>query len=116
MEEFNNDDIIKSKILGKIMKNNKLSITKNKKYKKNNKFYIYHIFDNYKGWSGRWYNTQITSKLLEFDDVKKQVTYIIPEWEKDQNNKITIIKNVPITITFSNLSWIRFYNIFHQKH
>lgn len=109
MIEFNNKDIIKSKFLDKVIRNNKLSVDK-----KGNHFFVYHMFDNNKGWSGRWYNTKLTTNLFQWNNEKRQVTYIIPEWEIEKKDELVVIKNVPITITFNEHGWNDFYDLFHN--
>lgn len=61
--------------------------------------------------TGRFYNNNITEndKNISFDNEKRIMTYVVPEFEID-NGKI--IKNVPVKIYFSDNGWNKIVNFF----
>jgi len=95
-----NPDIVESSLLRKKYAQNSLTVSKDKK---RDDFYMYHSFDTLdKKYSGRWYNNSIkVQSNLKLNHKKKQMIYVIPEWQTDTSIK----KKVPITINFTEKGW-----------
>lgn len=101
-------DIEKAHILDVNLLINKRLIKKNE----DDTYYIYHSFNTKdRGWSGRWYNVHMNPQLFQWDDKRREVTYIIPEWEEG----INFVENVPITIKFTKNGWSKFLNYFYNE-
>jgi hypothetical protein len=105
-----NSFITKSKILGKVLRNNKISLSKTGKEKTT---FIYHSFSK-DSWSARWYNVKSTKNSFEWNPDKLQITYIVPQWEKESGGEraYEVIDNVPIVITFTPQGWNKFCDFY----
>jgi len=87
-------DIIKSTILNTTYDINKLNITNAKGH-----IHIYHSYNNKQKYSGRWYNTDLSSDEYVLNSKNKTFVYTIPEYEDNASSKIK--KNVKVTISFT---------------
>ena len=77
-------DIIKSTILNTTYDINMISITNTK-----GKINIYHSYDNKQKYSGRWYDTDLSSDEYVLNSKKKTFVYTIPEYEDNTSSKMS---------------------------
>ena len=97
-------DIIKSIVNNNVCKRNKLSLSI-----RNDKMYIYHMFDSITiDYSGRWYNVDLFNNLFKLDGKKYIFTYYPSEWEVPTKKGFKIKKNVKIQIYFTEKGWNKF--------
>lgn len=101
ISSMKNPDILSSVVHGKIYTHNRLYMKT-----RNNTVFFYHSYhtDNL---DGRWFS-DYDPETFKFDTGKKLLTYIIPEYEEWDSNKI--IKNVKVVINFSERGWTRLNN------
>ena len=110
---FKNKDIIKSNIFSKTLLKNEISVREGKV---KTKFTVYHILSNPDTkWSGRWYNSKITKKSFQWNEKKHQITYVIPEWEKEYKTKLVTVNDVPITITLTEKAYNELFALLNGK-
>ena len=106
-KKFKKFDIIKSVILGNTYEKNELALKK----KRGNKIFAYHTFDFImkKKYGGRWYSRDLLNpKKIKLNRKEHILTYIIPEWEMEDDPKYHVVKNVPIKIYFTDKGWDKF--------
>ena len=97
-----NYDIIESTVGNNVYNSNKITIKK-----KDDGYFIYHMYDqiksnDVKGYSGRWYN--VNADILNLLDKQHlMLRYVIPEYdEHDSNGNLVITKNAQVKICFTS--------------
>ena len=100
IKEYNNPDIIKSKIRNSIYDQNKITLSSKK-----GQIYMYHYYvcTNTQCW-GRWYDIDIKQSKYTLNQDKRTFEYIISKWENEWE-KGKIEKDVSIKIYFTEKGW-----------
>jgi len=88
---------------------NKISLGKNDKG-----IMIYHSFGN--EYIGRWYIVRSNKNNFKWNNKKRELIYISPEWEDTlPDGKCKIKKNVKIKINFTEEGWKKLISYYDDK-
>lgn len=110
IKQYKKPDVKGAKIFNEKLDINDLSIRK----RDTGEVYVYHSFyTKDRAFSGRWYQTDTTKDDFEWNNEQKKIIYKIPEWEISEDNHFEILKDVPITVLFTERGWKRLVSVFN---